>query len=299
VFLRPHAESISGRQNCIASLLKRIRRSRQLAGREQGKGLRRRPEAAAAAAMDVLEEEGRYYRRHGCARGGTTVARRFRHATEEEGRELIRGAASLGHAELRFAAARRLHAQIEVWPSTGRGTSSSTTASVGATAPPPLRSLRTPRALRLHGRREEHCRRTSATVVLLLLHLRWSSYSQPRSGGAARFPPPPPTPSVTPNPPPPWACSAAGEEKGGPEHERGRGRGGTRGWRRGLLCRRRRGEGGGAEEILPRILGDDQFCLFDLSTVGDANEGMRPPVCCRLLLELVSRWLSSGRNGSL
>jgi hypothetical protein len=90
-------------QNCIASLLKRIRRSRQLAGREQGKGLRRRPEAAAAAAaaaMDVLEEEGRYYRRHGCARGGTTVARRFRHATEEEGRELIRDAASLGHAEL-------------------------------------------------------------------------------------------------------------------------------------------------------------------------------------------------------
>jgi hypothetical protein len=185
-----------------------------------------------------------------------------------------------------------------VWPTTGRETSSSTTASVGAPAPPPLRRLRAPRALRLHGRGGEHCRRTSATVVLLLLHLRRSSDSQPRSGGAARFPPPPPTPSVTPNPPSPWACSAAGEEKGVPEHERGRGHGGTRGWRRGLCCRRRRGEGGGAEEILPHILGDDQFFLFDLSIVGDANEEM-PPVCCLLLLELVSRWLSSEKNGSL
>jgi hypothetical protein len=35
--------------------------------------------------MDVLEEKGRCCRRHGCARGGTTVARRFRHATEEGG----------------------------------------------------------------------------------------------------------------------------------------------------------------------------------------------------------------------
>ena len=32
-------------------------------------------------------------------------------------------------------------------------------------------------------------------------------------------------------------------------------------------------------EILPRIVGDDQFCVSDISTMRDANERMYPAFC--------------------
>ena len=39
-------------------------------------------------------------------------------------------------------------------------------------------------------------------------------------------------------------------------------------------------------EILARVVGDGHFCLSDVSTVRDANEGMHP-IFCNALLESV------------